>query len=91
MDDIIVLILHYHFIGFKTTPPSSSTNETKGFKHDFKSIMQVLISVAGTFISTLLVVALGFQLRSRIFCRKGQTHQQQMVCEEENMYAEIRI
>ncbi|XP_078321111.1 uncharacterized protein LOC111110892 isoform X2 [Crassostrea virginica] len=74
-------------IGFQTTPPNSSTTKTK---NDFKSRTRVLISVAGTFISSLLVVALGFQLRSRLFCRKGQNHQQQMVCEEENIYAEIR-
>ena len=87
MDNLIV----FNFIGSQTIPPSSSTNKTEGFKNDFKSRMPVLISVAVTFISSLLVVALVFQLRSRIFCRKGQNHQQQIVCEEENMYAEIRI
>ena len=84
MNDIIVLIRPYHFIEFQTTPTSSSTNK---IKNDFKSRTPILISVAGTFISSLLVVALGFQLRSRLCCRKGQNHQQQ---EEENIYAEIR-
>ena len=86
MDNLIV----FNLIGSQTTPPSSSTIKTESFKNDFKFRTSVLIYVAGTFISGVLVVALGFQLRSRITCRKDQNRQQQMVCEEENIYAEVR-
>ncbi|XP_078321119.1 uncharacterized protein LOC144621537 isoform X3 [Crassostrea virginica] len=76
--------------GSETIPPSSSTDKTGGFKDDIKFRTSILIYVAGTFISSLLVVVLGFQLQSRITCRKDKNHQQQMVCEEENIYAEVR-
>ena len=86
MDNLIV----FNFIGSQTIPLSSSTNKTEGFKNDFKFITSVLIYVTGTLISSLLVVALGFQLRSRITCRKDRNHPQQAVCEEENIYAEVQ-
>ena len=84
MDNLIV----FNFIGSQTTPPSSSTIKTESFKNDFKFRTSVLIYVAGIFISGVLVVALGFQLRSRITCRKDQNLQ--MVYEEDNIYAEVR-
>ena len=49
----------------------------------------LLITVAGTFITTLLLVAIGFQLRSRIIlCRRESDHQQDMFFENGNVYAE---
>ena len=49
----------------------------------------LLITVAGTCISTLLLVAIGFQLRSRmILCRREHNDQQNMFCENGNVYAE---
>ena len=49
----------------------------------------ILITVAGTFISTLMLVVIGFQLRSRmILCRREHNDQQNMFCENGNVYAE---
>ena len=49
----------------------------------------ILITVAGTFISTLMLVVIGFQLRSRMFlCRREHNDQQNMFCENGNVYAE---
>ena len=49
----------------------------------------LLITVAGTCITTLLLVAIGFQLRSRIIlCRRESDHQQNMFFESGNVYAE---
>ena len=49
----------------------------------------LLITIAGTCITTLLLVAIGFQLRSRIIlCRRESDHQQNMFFENGNVYAE---
>ena len=46
----------------------------------------VLIIVAGTSISTLLLVAIGFQIRA--FYRRENSQQLEMPCENENVYEE---
>ena len=49
----------------------------------------LVIAGTGTFISTLLLVAIGYQLRSRImFCRRETSHQQNVFFENGNVYAE---
>ena len=49
----------------------------------------LLITVAGTCFSTLLLVAIGFQLRSRVILwRRDHNDQQNMFCETGNVYAE---
>ena len=51
----------------------------------------LLITVTGTCISTLLLEAIGFQLRSRmILCRREHNDQQIMFCENGNFYAEAK-
>ena len=50
-----------------------------------------LIAAAGTFISTLLLVAIGFELRSRIvlYRREPNHGQENMMCEKGNAYANV--
>ena len=68
----------------------NNTTEYTDKRHSsLKNTTSVLIAVTGTFISTLLLVAIGFQLRSRIIhCRQETSHQQNMFCENGNVYAE---
>ena len=56
-----------------------------------KNRILVLIAVIGTFISTLLLVAIGFELRSRIilYRRAPNYDQENMVCGDGNDYVEV--
>ena len=56
-----------------------------------KNRILVLIAVTGTFISTLLLVAIGFELRSRIihYRREPNYDQENMFCGDGNDYAEV--
>ena len=49
----------------------------------------ILIAVTGTLISTVLLVVIGYQLRSRIIlCRQATSHQRNMFSENANVYEE---
>ena len=63
------------------SPNSSSSHMARKIVEKKHRIL-VLISVAGTFISTLLLVAIGFELRSRIILRRRDTNydQENMFC-----------
>ena len=69
----------------QNTSLSSMTKKTVENKHR----TSVLLDVAGTFISTLLLLVIGFQLRSGIIlCHWEHNDQQNMFCENEKAYAE---
>lgn len=51
----------------------------------FNYISVLLITIAGTSISVLLLVAIGFQLRSRIFCTKAENDKQKEYSEIGNI------
>ena len=69
--------------------PNSSTSSMARKTVESKHWTLILITVAGTFISTLMLVDIGFQLRSRmILCRREHNDQQNMFCENGNVYAE---
>nr|XP_022310108.1 uncharacterized protein LOC111115606 [Crassostrea virginica] len=67
-----------------------NTSEYTDKSHSsLKNTASVLMAVTDTFISTLFLVATGFQIRSRIIlCRQETSHQQNMFCENGNIYAE---
>lgn len=68
---------------------TSSPMATKTVEN--KNRILVLIAVIGTFISTLLLVAIGFELRTRIilFRREPNYDQENMFCGDGNDYAEV--
>ena len=69
--------------------PNSSSSPMARKTVENKHRTLILITVAGTFISTLMLVVIGFQLRSRMFlCRREHNDQQNMFCENGNVYAE---
>ena len=78
-----------HFTSI-TSPNSSSSLTAKKTVENNNRIL-VLIAVIGTFISTLLLVAIGFELRTRIilFRREPNYDQENMFCGNGNDYADV--
>ena len=68
---------------------SSSPMDRKTAENKYRT--SHLIAAAGTFISTLLLVAIGFELRSRIvlYRREPNHGQENMMCEKGNAYANV--
>ena len=71
--------------------PNSSSSPMARKTVENKNRILVLIAVIGTFISTLLPVAIGFELRTRIIlCRREPDYDQEnMFCGKRNYYAQV--
>nr|XP_022308088.1 platelet endothelial aggregation receptor 1-like [Crassostrea virginica] len=84
--------LSTEFDNFIISPNSSSSPIARKTVENKNRIL-VLIAVIGTFISTLLLVAIGFELRTRIilFRREPNYDQENMFCGDGNDYAELNI
>ena len=78
-----------HFTSIMSPNSSSSPIARKTVEN--KNRILVLIAVIGTFISTLLLVAIGFELRTRIIlCRREPDYDQEnMFCGNGNYYAQV--
>lgn len=69
--------------------PNAQTQNTDRNYFDFRST--VLITAGGTFFATLLLVSIGFQIRSGILqIRKESGNQPQISTPNGNLYAEVQ-
>ncbi|XP_078320131.1 uncharacterized protein LOC144621206 [Crassostrea virginica] len=74
-----------------TISPKTSSSPMARKTAENKYRTSHLIAAAGTFISTLLLEAIGFELRSRIvlYRREPNHGQENMMCENGNVYAKV--
>ena len=64
---------------------------TKTVENKNRILVLIVVTCIGTFISTLLLVAIGFELRSRImlYHREPNYDQENIFCGDGNDYAEV--
>ena len=80
---------HPTFIVPLKKKPNAENQNADRIDFDFRST--VLITAAGTFVATLLLVFIGFQIRSGIFLvRRKSDNQPQISIENGNLYAEVQ-